>query len=72
MEEKIEEAVEYANSSNTLEDNDLSFEELDKIVEDIKNGTTDESFLFSVVRLVEKHNQKNEETEDVKTRKWFV
>jgi len=69
MEEKIEEAVEYANSSNTLEDNDLSFEELDKIVEDIKNGTTDESFLFSVVRLVEKHNQKNEETEDVKTRK---
>ena len=72
MNEKIEEAVEYANSSNVLEDNNLSIEELDKIIEDIKNGTTDESFLYSVVKLLEKHNQEKEEIEDVKTRKWFV
>lgn len=70
MGEEIKEAVEYANSSNLLEDHNLSLSELNKIVEDIKNGTTDESFLYSVVKLIEEHNHKNEEVEeDVKIRK---
>lgn len=70
MGEEIKKAVDYANSSNILEDHNLSFSELDKIVKDIKNGTTDESFLYSVVKLIEEHNnEKKEEIEDVKIRK---
>ena len=73
MKEKVEEAVEYASSSNKLEDNNLSVAELDKIVQDIMNGKSDKSFLYSVAEFVKKHEKyKSEEKDDIlngKTRK---
>lgn len=50
MEEKIQEAVEYANSSSKLEDLQLSNEELMKIINDIKEGKSDDSFLYAIVK----------------------
>lgn len=56
MEEKIHEAVRYASSSNGLENNKLTNEELNQIIRDIQSGKTDESFLFTVARLVKQYN----------------
>ena len=55
--DKIEEAVEYASSSNGLEQMGLSREELDKIIDDIKNNRTQESFLYEVVMAVRRKAQ---------------
>lgn len=53
-EDKVLDAVQYANGSNNLEDLGLTQEELSKLVQDIKSGVTEESFLYSVVELLEK------------------
>lgn len=50
--DKIEEAVEYATGSNGLEQMGLTREEVDKIIDDIKNNRTHESFLYEVVMAV--------------------
>ena len=55
--DKIEEAVEYASSSNGLEQMGLSREELDKIIDDIKNNRTQESFLYEVVMAVRRKEE---------------
>lgn len=54
---KIEEAVKYASGSNCLENHILSDEELGKIIEDIKTGKTDESFLWAVAEAVKKKQE---------------
>ena len=72
MKEKVDKAVEYANSSNELENHNLLTSELDQIVEDIMSGKSDESFLYSVVELVKKHQNQNEEEVNGKIRKWFI
>lgn len=53
----VQEAVDYASGSNELENNILSKDELVKIMEDIQNGKTDASFLYSVVELVKKKEE---------------
>ncbi len=58
MEEKIQEAVEYANSSSKLEDLQLSNEELMKIINDIKEGKNDDSFLYAIVKKALEDNGK--------------
>lgn len=58
MEEKIQEAVEYANSSSKLEDLQLSNEELMKIINDIKEGKGDDSFLYAIVKKALEDNGK--------------
>ncbi len=58
MEEKIQEAVEYANSSSKLEDLQLSNEELMKIINDIKEGKSDDSFLYAIVKKALEDNGK--------------
>lgn len=58
MEEKIQEAVEYANSSLKLEDLQLSNEELMKIINDIKEGKNDDSFLYAIVKKALEDNGK--------------
>lgn len=68
MEREIEEALRYANSSNKLEENSLTESEVSKISNDIKEGKQDDSFISSVVELVSKLNN-NEEDSYVKTRK---
>lgn len=70
MEREVIAALEYANSSNELENNALSELELNKIKEDIEAGRTDESFLYSVVKLVKEYSSERGATEDnVKVRK---
>ena len=58
VEEKIQEAVEYANSSSKLEDLQLSNEELMKIINDIKEGKNDDSFLYAIVKKALYYNGK--------------
>lgn len=58
VEEKIQEAVEYANSSSKLEDLHLSNEELMKIINDIKEGKSDDSFLYAIVKKALEDNGK--------------
>lgn len=58
VEEKIQEAVEYANSSSKLEDLQLSNEELMKIINDIKEGKNDDSFLYAIVKKALEDNGK--------------
>lgn len=58
VEEKIQEAVEYANSSLKLEDLQLSNEELMKIINDIKEGKNDDSFLYAIVKKALEDNGK--------------
>lgn len=60
MKEDIEEAVTYANHSNRLENNRLTVPELEKIIDDIKTGKSDESFIYSVVKLVKEHEEARE------------
>lgn len=55
--DKIEEAVEYATGSNGLEQMGLSREEIDKIIDDIKNNRTQESFLYEVVMAVRRKEE---------------
>lgn len=66
MDEKVQEAVEYASGSNKLEDLHVSSEELEKIVSDIKEGRSDESFLYSIVRLVQAKEEKKVLAKEVK------
>ena len=55
--EQLEQAIEYADSTNALENNGLEDDELQKIIHDIETGKTDESFLYSVVKLVRKREE---------------
>ena len=59
MDDKVKEAVQYADGSNKLEDNSLTTVELEQIARDIQSGRSDESFLYSVVKLVKKKKKKN-------------
>jgi len=68
MEREIEDALRYASSSNKLEENSLTESEVNKITNDIKEGKQDDSFISSVVELVSKLNN-DEEDSYVKTRK---
>ena len=63
MEEKLEEAVNYANGSNSLEDKRLTKNELEHLIEDNKNGKNDESFLYSVVKMIKKKEHREDELE---------
>lgn len=55
--EQLEQALEYADSTNALENNGLEDDELQKIITDIQTGKSDESFLYSVVKLVRKRQE---------------
>lgn len=54
MDEKIREAVNYASNSSKLENMSLSQDEIMQIINDIKNGKSDKSFLYSLVEAVKK------------------
>lgn len=56
MKEEIENIVENTNSSDEL--SNLLIAELDKIIEDIKSGKCDESFLYYAAELVKKYQYK--------------
>ncbi len=64
MEEKprkeIETAVTYASSSNGLENNSLTDQEVAAVIKGLETKT-DESFLYSVVKLVKKYKPGEEQ-----------
>ena len=70
VKEEIERAVKYASSSNKLENNQLSDNEANQIIEDILMGKTDKSFLFSVAEMTQKSqmNLTKSENKDEKVR----
>ena len=61
MEEKLNEAINYANGSNFLENNGLSIDETRKIFDDIMKRKTDQSFLYSLVEEIKRKEEKNGE-----------
>ena len=62
MEEKLIEAINYANGSNFLENNGLSIDETRKIFDDIMKRKTDQSFLYSLVEEIKRKEEKNGES----------
>lgn len=62
MEEKINEAINYANASNSLENNGLSIAETRKIFDDIMKRKTYQSFLDSLVEEIKRKEEKNSES----------
>ena len=68
MEEKLEEAVNYANSSNSLEGKRLTPDELENLIEDIKNGKNDESFLYAVFKMIKKMEHREDELEEAEVK----
>ena len=62
MEEKLNEAINYANGSNFLENNGLSIDETRKIFDDIMKRKTDQSFLYSLVEEIKRKAEKNGES----------
>lgn len=62
MEEKLNEAINYANASNFLENNGLSIVETRKIFDDIMKRKTDQSFLDSLVEEIKRKEEKNGES----------
>ena len=62
MEEKLNEAINYANGSNFLENNGLSIDETRKIFDDIMKRKTDQSFLYSLVEEIKRKEEKNVES----------
>ena len=55
-------ALEYASSTNAIENNELTSEEIMQIYKEIQSGKKDESFLYSLVKYMEERkNQKGEE-----------
>lgn len=57
MEKKVEKALEYANATNKIENNEMSKEELKEIKQALEENK--ESFLY---RLVERLQEKNGKT----------
>ena len=56
-------AMEYANSTNAIENNGLTEEEIMKIHEDIASGKKDESFLYSIIEYMERKKQQQQKPE---------
>lgn len=70
MKDEIMKAVKYAGSSNKLENNNLSPNELEQITETILAEKSDKSFLLSIIEsLKEKKTQIGEDDKNVKARK---
>ena len=60
-EELLKYAMEYANSTNAIENNGLTEEEIMRIHEDIKSGKKDESFLYSIIEYMERKKQQEQQ-----------
>ena len=66
MREEVENAAKYANDSNKLENNPLTKEEVDILIETINDS--DEAFTDTVLEMIDK-DKKKEESSNVKVRK---
>ena len=59
--QEIETAVTYASSSNGLENNSLTEQEVATVIKGLEESKSDESFLYSVVKLVKKYQPGEEQ-----------
>lgn len=57
MDDKIREAVNYASNSSKLENMTLSQDEIMQIINDIKDGKSETSFLYALVEAVKKREE---------------
>ena len=73
-ERRVNDALEYAVSSNRIEDLNITKDELERIKKEILSGNGDDSFLYSVVKKIMKYNGEltEDEKKDGKIRKWTV
>lgn len=58
----LDEAVRYARGSNNLETNvssEVFSDEIQKIIDSIKNGDTDESLLWLISKILREQGDKN-------------
>ena len=63
-----QDVINYANSSNSLEGKRLTPDELEHLIEDIKNGKNDESFLYAVVKMIKKKEHREDELEEAEVK----
>ena len=63
MNKRDEDALNYVMATNGLENVKLSREEIEKILEDVQNGKKDKSFLYEVVRELERRKREKYEEE---------
>ncbi len=70
-EKRVNDALEYAVSSNKIEDLNITKDEFDYIKSEILRGNGNDSFLYSVVKKIMKYNGELVEEGDkvVKARK---
>lgn len=59
---KIEQAILYASSSNQIEDNKPTLEDLEIIKQALEASKKDESFIYSVVKKIKEHEEKCQRT----------
>ncbi len=64
-EEKVNEAIKYANATNKIEDMDMTKEELTELKDAILKDSDNKSFLYNLVNKL----KKREEKKDVKNRR---
>lgn len=62
--ENIDDAVKYALASNGLENLHLTHDEVKQIVNDLQNGRSDGSLLYSIVKAVYHIDDEPKETEE--------
>lgn len=70
MEEKLNEAINYANSSNSLENNKLSNDEIREIFKYIMNCKSDQSFLGSLLEEIKRKEEKNGESKKIEVKSY--
>lgn len=59
-EKKVDDALEYAASSNKIEDLNVTKEELEYIKKEILSGNDNDSFLYSVVKKIMEEDEKKD------------
>ena len=63
MNKRDDDALNYVIGTNGLENVKLTKEEIEKILEDVQNGKRDKSFLFEVVKELERRKREKYEEE---------
>ena len=68
-EKKRNEAMQYAIGTNSLEDVKLTKEEVEAIMKKVENGKRDKSFLFELLKELEKEKKAKLEEQNGRSRR---
>lgn len=66
MDDKLDKAIEYAKATNSIEDLDMSKQELEDIKSAILGEKTDESYLYSIVKKINTKDDRKKENGKIK------